>query len=80
MYFLDFFSRMQPVYVVDVAGAIVAALKDDGSSMGKTYELGGPDVFTVRELVYTLNFVLYKMFQLLGLQLIFFICTGRTHV
>ncbi|XP_057535842.1 NADH dehydrogenase [ubiquinone] 1 alpha subcomplex subunit 9, mitochondrial-like [Amaranthus tricolor] len=43
-------TKMQPVYVVDVAGAIVAALKDDGSSMGKTYELGGPDVFTVREL------------------------------
>ncbi|CAO2839805.1 unnamed protein product [Amaranthus hypochondriacus] len=43
-------TKMQPVYVVDVAGAIVAALKDDGSSMGKTYELGGPDVFTVQEL------------------------------
>ncbi|CAO2824321.1 unnamed protein product [Amaranthus hypochondriacus] len=43
-------TKMQPVYVVDVAGAIVAALKDDGSSMGKTYELGGPDVFTVHQL------------------------------
>ncbi|PQQ06910.1 NADH dehydrogenase [Prunus yedoensis var. nudiflora] len=28
-------TKIQPVYVVDVAGAIVAALKDDGSSMGK---------------------------------------------
>ena len=37
--------------MVDVAAAIVAALKDDGSSMGKTYELGGPDVFTPRDLV-----------------------------
>ncbi|GAB4830108.1 hypothetical protein Ancab_019750 [Ancistrocladus abbreviatus] len=43
--------RIQPVYVVDVAGAIVAALKDDGSSMGKVYELGGPEVFTA-ELMY----------------------------
>lgn len=43
--------RIQPVYVVDVANAIVASLKDDGSSMGKTYELGGPDIFTVHELV-----------------------------
>lgn len=43
--------RIQPVYVVDVAAAIIAALKDDGSSMGKVYELGGPDVFTVHELV-----------------------------
>lgn len=45
------YCRIQPVYVVDVAGALVAALKDDGTSMGKIYELGGPDVFTVHELV-----------------------------
>ncbi|KAL9260862.1 NADH dehydrogenase [ubiquinone] 1 alpha subcomplex subunit 9, mitochondrial-like protein [Drosera capensis] len=37
-------TRIQPVYVVDVAAAIVAALKDDGSSMGKIYELGGPEL------------------------------------
>lgn len=46
--------RIQPVYVVDVAGAIVAALKDDGASMGNVYELGGPEVFTVHELVNSL--------------------------
>ncbi|KAL0918330.1 hypothetical protein M5K25_010334 [Dendrobium thyrsiflorum] len=43
-------TKIQPVYVVDVAGAIVASLKDDGSSMGKVYELGGPEIFTVHEL------------------------------
>ncbi|EXB46030.1 hypothetical protein L484_015891 [Morus notabilis] len=43
-------TKIQPVYVVDVAAAIVAALKDDGTSMGKIYELGGPEVFTVHEL------------------------------
>ncbi|GAB2275868.1 hypothetical protein Dimus_010612 [Dionaea muscipula] len=43
-------TRIQPVYVVDVAAAIVAALKDDGSSMGKVYELGGPEVFTIHQL------------------------------
>uniref|UniRef100_A0A1D1XI11 NADH dehydrogenase [ubiquinone] 1 alpha subcomplex subunit 9, mitochondrial n=1 Tax=Anthurium amnicola TaxID=1678845 RepID=A0A1D1XI11_9ARAE len=43
-------TKIQPVYVVDVAAAIVAALKDDGTSMGKVYELGGPEVFTVHEL------------------------------
>ncbi|XP_059433413.1 NADH dehydrogenase [ubiquinone] 1 alpha subcomplex subunit 9, mitochondrial [Corylus avellana] len=43
-------TKIQPVYVVDVAGAIVAALKDDGASMGNVYELGGPEVFTVHEL------------------------------
>lgn len=37
--------------MVDVASAIIAALKDDGTSMGKVYELGGPDVFTVHQLV-----------------------------
>ncbi|XVF81077.1 hypothetical protein PTKIN_Ptkin15bG0127500 [Pterospermum kingtungense] len=43
-------SKIQPVYVVDVASAIIAALKDDGTSMGKVYELGGPEIYTVHEL------------------------------
>ncbi|XP_010548735.1 PREDICTED: NADH dehydrogenase [ubiquinone] 1 alpha subcomplex subunit 9, mitochondrial [Tarenaya hassleriana] len=43
-------TKIQPVYVVDVAGAVIQALKDDGISMGKTYELGGPEVFTIHEL------------------------------
>ncbi|KAF3791935.1 NADH dehydrogenase ubiquinone 1 alpha subcomplex subunit 9 [Nymphaea thermarum] len=43
-------SKIQPVYVIDVAAAIVAALKDDGASMGKVYELGGPDIMTVHQL------------------------------
>ncbi|XP_052211637.1 NADH dehydrogenase [ubiquinone] 1 alpha subcomplex subunit 9, mitochondrial [Diospyros lotus] len=43
-------TKIQPVYVVDVASAIVAALKDDGTSMGKLYELGGPEIFTVHQL------------------------------
>lgn len=45
------FCRFQPVYVVDVVAAIVNSLKDDGTSMGKTYELGGPDIYTVHDLV-----------------------------
>ena len=36
---------------MDVAAAIIASLKDDGTSMGKIYELGGPEVFTIHELV-----------------------------
>ncbi|KAG8389143.1 hypothetical protein BUALT_Bualt02G0198500 [Buddleja alternifolia] len=43
-------TKIQPVYVVDVASAIVAALKDNGTSMGKVYELGGPDVYTMQQL------------------------------
>lgn len=39
------------MYVSDVASAVVSALKDDGTSMGKVYELGGPDIYTMRQLV-----------------------------
>ncbi|XP_066319879.1 NADH dehydrogenase [ubiquinone] 1 alpha subcomplex subunit 9, mitochondrial-like isoform X1 [Miscanthus floridulus] len=43
-------TKIQPVYVIDVAAAIVNSLKDDGTSMGKIYELGGPEIYTVHEL------------------------------
>ncbi|VFR00594.1 unnamed protein product [Cuscuta campestris] len=48
--FGDGSTKIQPVYVADVASAVVASLKDDGTSMGKVYELGGPDIFTVHNL------------------------------
>jgi uncharacterized protein YbjT (DUF2867 family) len=47
-------TRMQPVYVCDVADAIVACLIDPATH-GRLYELGGPQVWTFREL---LEFVL----------------------
>ncbi len=43
-------AKFQPVYVEDVAQAFVNALYDD-STIGKTYELAGPKVYTLRELV-----------------------------
>lgn len=43
-------TRFQPVYVGDVADAIVAALGDE-DTRAKTYELGGPRVYTFRELM-----------------------------
>ena len=43
-------ARFQPVYVGDVAQAVVHAL-DDAATVGKTYELAGPEVFTLEELV-----------------------------
>ena len=43
-------SKLQPVYAQDVAQAIVNALNNP-ATIGKTYELVGPDVFTLRELV-----------------------------
>lgn len=43
-------QKFQPVYVGDVADAIVKALTDP-SCAGRTYELGGPTVYTFRELM-----------------------------
>ncbi|HNQ92332.1 MAG TPA: complex I NDUFA9 subunit family protein [Alphaproteobacteria bacterium] len=40
-------SKFQPVYVEDVAAAVLAALKNP-ASVGQTYELGGPDVMTLK--------------------------------
>ncbi len=43
-------AKFQPVYVGDVAKAIVNVLDLDAAN-GKTYELGGPSVYTLEELV-----------------------------
>ncbi|MDP8916400.1 MAG: complex I NDUFA9 subunit family protein [Pseudomonadota bacterium] len=43
-------TRFQPVYVGDVARAVVAAL-GDASARGRTYELGGPKIYTFREVL-----------------------------
>jgi uncharacterized protein YbjT (DUF2867 family) len=43
-------SRFQPVFVEDVAAAFAAILADPATA-GKTYELGGPQVYTFRELM-----------------------------
>jgi uncharacterized protein YbjT (DUF2867 family) len=42
-------TRLQPVYVEDVAEAIARMLADIGTA-GRTYEFAGPDVYTMREL------------------------------
>jgi uncharacterized protein YbjT (DUF2867 family) len=43
-------TRFQPVYVGDVASAVTRAL-DDPAAAGRTYELGGPKVYTFRQLM-----------------------------
>ena len=43
-------TRFQPVYVGDVADAVAAAVERQDAA-GKTYELGGPEIRTFRELM-----------------------------
>ena len=44
-------SKMQPVYVGDVADVAVAALHDAAAHGGQTYDLGGPSVYDMRTLM-----------------------------
>ena len=43
-------SRLQPVYVDDVADAVTRVLADSGTA-GRTYELAGPQIYTLLELI-----------------------------
>jgi uncharacterized protein YbjT (DUF2867 family) len=43
-------TRFQPVYVGDVADAVVRCI-DDSATAGRTYELGGPTVYSFRALI-----------------------------
>jgi uncharacterized protein YbjT (DUF2867 family) len=43
-------TKMQPVYVGDVATAVADAV-DGNTKAGATYELGGPEVLTMREIM-----------------------------
>ena len=43
-------TKFQPIYVSDLAKAVVAALNRPSSS-GQTYELGGPEVYQFREIM-----------------------------
>jgi NADH dehydrogenase len=43
-------TKMQPVYVGDVATAVADAV-DGKTKAGATYELGGPEVLTMREII-----------------------------
>ncbi|WCM26269.1 complex I NDUFA9 subunit family protein [Sphingomonas sp. QA11] len=43
-------TKFQPVYVADVAQAVVKALGDE-TAQGKTFELGGPDILSMGALI-----------------------------
>jgi NADH dehydrogenase len=46
-------TKMQPVYVGDVATAVADAV-DGKAKAGATYELGGPEILTMREIMETI--------------------------
>lgn len=46
-------TKLQPVYVGDVADAVLAVLAREETA-GQIYELGGPDVLTLREIYQTM--------------------------
>ena len=60
-------ARFQPVYVEDVAAAFVRSLTDR-SSYGKAYDLCGPRVYTLRELVALVGAVTGHMRTIVGLN------------
>lgn len=48
-------ARFQPVWVEDVASAVIACLRDSGlpmSSVGQTFDCAGPEVLTLAQLVH----------------------------
>jgi NADH dehydrogenase len=60
-------ARFQPVYVEDVAAALVRSLADL-DSVGRSYDLCGPRVYTLRELVETVAAVTGRRRLVVGLN------------
>jgi NADH dehydrogenase len=60
-------AKFQPIYVEDVARAFVIAI-DHVDTFGKTYDLGGPKVYTLRQLVNYVADTLNKKRPIIGLS------------
>lgn len=60
-------AKFQPIWVEDVAQAFVNALENT-TTYGKIYELGGPQIFTLRELVQKVMTILGKKRPIIGLN------------
>ena len=60
-------AKFQPIWVEDVAQAFVNALENT-ATYGKIYELGGPQIYTLRELVQKVMAILGKQRPIIGLN------------
>jgi uncharacterized protein YbjT (DUF2867 family) len=48
-------TKLQPVYVEDIAEATTRLMEDAGAPVGRCYELAGPRVYAYEELIRTLT-------------------------
>lgn len=60
-------AKFQPVWVEDVAKAVVKSIHHT-ETYGKTYDLGGPRVYSMRELIQFVAFILGKKRTVIGLN------------
>lgn len=60
-------AKFQPIWVEDVASCFVNALENT-TTYDKTYELGGPTVYTLRELVQKVMGIIGKKRSIIGLN------------
>lgn len=60
-------AKFQPIWVEDVATAFLSCLQNT-ATYGKTYELGGPNVYTLRLLVQKVTDILGKKRIIIGLN------------
>lgn len=60
-------AKFQPIWVGDVAQCFVNALENT-ATYGKTYELGGPQIYSLRQLVQKVMDVLGKQRPIIGLN------------
>ena len=60
-------AKFQPIWVEDVAQAFVNALENT-ATFSKSYELGGPQVYTLKELVQKVMVILDKQRPIIGLN------------
>ena len=60
-------AKFQPIWVEDVAQCFVNALENT-ATYGKTYELGGPQIYILRQLVQKVMDVLGKQRPIIGLN------------